>query len=292
MWHNSHQKSFLENGPAKLLQSVFNRLPDYQIDIERGSTCPTDLEMEVNHFSSVLQTCLVDVTSNPTIMLNFDCGVEGVPTIDLTKDEIKVPYPLHKGNIAEDPEDDMEMPTAVSGPLTHQPTTHAGSLKTPAPPTDQQLFSLQPIGRLEALMLKENRTLALMKVGIEEALTPFDTHAFQDEASYDGDVLDTEGDDMKVVPDEVDDAQVKSAKPVGAFSAAEKEIQKATNKSSGSQTLKSADKNPTQQQGFAWEKGWACLLQSKYPRQGMQGQITEKTTFQCTVSSGQVAFFF
>ena len=47
-------ESFLENGPAKLLQSFFNRLPDHQIDIERGSTCPTDLEMEVNNFSRVL----------------------------------------------------------------------------------------------------------------------------------------------------------------------------------------------------------------------------------------------
>ena len=97
-------------------------------------------------------------------MLNFNCGVEGVPTIDLTKDEIEVRYPPHKGNIAEDPEDDMEMSTAVSNPSTHQPATHCVSSKTPALPADQQLFSPQPIGRLEALMLKENRILTLMKV--------------------------------------------------------------------------------------------------------------------------------
>ena len=125
-------ESFLKNGPAKLLQSFFDRLPDHQIDIERGSIHPTDLEMEVNHFSSVLQTCLVDVTLNPTLMLNFNCGVEGVPTIDLTKDEVKVHYPPYKGNIAEDPEDDMGMPTAVPGPLTCQPPAHAGSSKTPS----------------------------------------------------------------------------------------------------------------------------------------------------------------
>ena len=35
-------ESFLKNGPAKLLQSFFNRLPDHQINIERGSTHPTD----------------------------------------------------------------------------------------------------------------------------------------------------------------------------------------------------------------------------------------------------------
>ena len=149
--------------------------------------------MEVNHFSSVLQTHLVDVTLNPTLMLNFDCGVEGVPTINLTKDEIKVHYPLHKGNIAEDPEDDMEMPTAVPNP--------SGSSKTPAPPADQQLFSPQPTGRLEALMSKYYRTLAFMKVGIEEALTCFNAHASQDEASYDGDMSEAGEDDIKVVPD-------------------------------------------------------------------------------------------
>ena len=43
-----------------------------------------------------------------------------------------------------------------------------------------------------------------MKVGTEEASTHFDAHATQDEASYDGDVSDAEEDDIKVVPDKVD----------------------------------------------------------------------------------------
>ena len=47
-------ESFLENGPAKLLQSFFDRLPDHHIDIERGSTHQTNLEMEVNHLSRML----------------------------------------------------------------------------------------------------------------------------------------------------------------------------------------------------------------------------------------------
>ena len=70
-------------------------------------------------------------------------------------------------------------------------------------------------------------------------------HASQDEASYNGDMSDAEEDDIEVIPDEVDDTQVESSKPVRAISAADKEVQKATNKSGGSQTLKSADKNPT-----------------------------------------------
>ena len=141
----------------------------------------------------------------------------------------------------------MEMPTAVPNPLTHQPATHSVSLKTPAPPADQQLFFPQPIWRLEALMSKENRTLTLMKVGMEETLTHFDAYASQDEASYDGNVLDAGEDDVKVVPDEVDGTQVKSSKPVGATSATGEEVQKAANKSSDGQTSKSVDKNPTGQ---------------------------------------------
>ena len=58
-------ESFLKNSPTKLLESFFDRLPDHQIDIERGSAHSMDLEMEVNHFSRVLQTHLVDMTPNP-----------------------------------------------------------------------------------------------------------------------------------------------------------------------------------------------------------------------------------
>ena len=47
-------KSFLWNGPTQLLQSFFDRLPDHQTDIKSGSTCTTQLESEVDHFSKVL----------------------------------------------------------------------------------------------------------------------------------------------------------------------------------------------------------------------------------------------
>ena len=66
-------------------------------------------------------------------------------------------------------------------------------------------------------MSKENRTLTLIKVGTKEASTHFDAHASQDEASCDADVSDAE-DDIKVIPDEVDDTQVENSKPVGAIS--------------------------------------------------------------------------
>ena len=151
-------ESFLENSPTKLLQSFFDRLPDHQIDIERGSTHPMDLEMEVNHFSRVLQTCLMDVTSNLALMLDFYCGVEGIPTVNLTKDEVEVCYLPTQSNIADDLED-IEMLAPAPGPSTRQPVVHDVSSKAPIPPADKERFSPQPLGRLETLMLKENRTL-------------------------------------------------------------------------------------------------------------------------------------
>ena len=73
-------------------------------------------------------------------------------------------------------------------------------------------------------MSKENRTLTLMKVGMEGVSTCFNAHASQDEASYDGNALDAGEDDIKVVPDEVVDTQIESSKPVGAASATGKEV--------------------------------------------------------------------
>ena len=96
-------------------------------------------------------------------------------------------------------------------------------------------------------MSKENRTQTLIKVGEEEASTHFNAHASQDEASYDGDISDAEEDDIEVVPEEVDDTQIKGSKPVEADTVADKEVPKATNKEHGSQTSKSADKKPAQQ---------------------------------------------
>ena len=108
-------------------------------DIERGSTYPTQLEMEVDHFSKVLQTHLVDVTSNPTLMLDLSCGIKGIPTIDLTKDEAVVHHPPLNGNIADDPEDDLEMPTTAPSPLNHHQTVHDESFQNAAPHTDSDV---------------------------------------------------------------------------------------------------------------------------------------------------------
>ena len=151
---------------------------------------------------------MVHVTSNPAHMLNFKSGIEGIPTIDLTGEEIVIHYPPLKGNIAQDPEDDLDMPTTSLSHSSHQHTVcntsfssvaplHAGPGGAPAMssasvlrniPTaslviDKQGFSLKSIDRLKSLMLKENRTQTLIKVGTEEATTCFDAHTSQDEAS-------------------------------------------------------------------------------------------------------------
>ena len=127
-------ESFLWNGPIQLLMSFFDRLPDHQTDIERGSTHPTQLEMEVNHFSKVLRTCLVNVTSNPALMLAFSCRIKGIPTIDLTKNEAVLCYPPPKSNIADNPEDNLEASTTAPGPSNHQQTVHDESFPSVAPP--------------------------------------------------------------------------------------------------------------------------------------------------------------
>ena len=255
----------------QLLQSFFDRLPDHQTNIERGSTHPTLLEIEVDHFSKVLQTHLVDVTSDPVLMLDFRCEIKNVPTIDLRRGEALLCYPPLKGNIADNPEDDLEVPTTALGHLSHQQTVHDGSFLSVAPSqtgsgaapatssasalriiptaslaTDKQEFSPQSIDRLKALMLKKNRTQTLIKVGTEEASTHFDAHTPQDEASYNGDVSNADEEDIEVVPDEVDNTQIKGLKPAEAGTVTDKEVPKATNKEDGSQTSKSVDNKPVQ----------------------------------------------
>ena len=125
-----------------------------------------------------------------------------------------------------------------------------GIISTTSLATDKQQFSPQSIGRLKALMSKENRTQTLIKIGAEEASTHFDAHASQDEASYDGD------------PDEVDDTQIEGSKPVEANTVADKEVPEATNKEDGSQTLKSTEKKPAQQHNNKASSGTQDSLDS------------------------------
>ena len=211
----------------------------------------------------------MDVTSHPALILDFRCGIKNIPTINLTREEAVLHYPPPKGNIADDPEDNPKVSTTALGHWSHQQTvcdelfssvapSHTDSGAAAATPsasalrviptaslaTDKQEFSPQSFGRLTALMLKENKTHTLIKVGAEEASTHFDAHTSQDEASYNGDVSDADEEDIEVVPDKVDDTQVKGLKPAEADTLTDKEVPKATDKEDGGQTSKSTDKKP------------------------------------------------
>ena len=202
----------------------------------------------------------MDVTLDPVLLFDFRCGIKTIPTINLTREEAVLHYPPLKGNIADDPEDNLEVPTTALGHLSHQQTvpdelflsvapSHTGSGAGPATSsallaTDKQEFSPQAIDRLKTLMLKENGTQTLIKVGTEEASTCFDAHTSQDEASYDGNVSDADEEDIEVVSDKVDDTQIEGSKQAEADTVADKEVPKATNKEDNGQTLKSMDKNP------------------------------------------------
>ena len=126
-------ESFLQNGPTQLLQSFFERLPDHQTDIERGLAHPTQMESEIDHFSKALQTRMVDATSDPALMLNFKSEIKGVPTIDLTGEEAVLHYPPLKGNITQDPEDDLDASTTALGHSSHQHAVLDESFSSVAP---------------------------------------------------------------------------------------------------------------------------------------------------------------
>ena len=104
--------------------------------------------MEVDHFSKVLQTRLVDATSDPALMLDFSCVIEGIPTINLTKDKAVLHYPQVKGNIADDPEDNLEVLTTAPGPSNHQQTVCDESFQSVAwkvPNSNQSIIENQTI---------------------------------------------------------------------------------------------------------------------------------------------------
>ena len=99
-------------------------------------------------------------------------------------------------------------------------------------------------------------------------------------------------DDIEVIPDEVDDTQVESSKPVGTVSAADKEVRNTTKKSGGSQTSKSADKNPTLQHSNkasfgAWD-GPVCYDRSILAEGCKDKYLKDHISVHCVQWAGQV----
>ena len=208
---------------------------------------------------------------DPALVLNYKSEIKGIPTIDLTGEEAVLHYPLLKGNITKDLEDDLDVLTTAPGHSSHQRAVRDESFSSVAPShtdsggvpamssnsvlrnipmasliIDKQGFSPKSINRLKALMSKENRNQTLIKFRTEEATTHFDAPMSQDKESYDGDISEVDEEDAEVVPDKVDDVQIEGSKPAGANTLANNEGQEETNKVDDGQTSKPTDKKPVQ----------------------------------------------
>ena len=58
---------------------------------------------------------MVDVTLDPALMLDIKSEIKGIPTINLTGEEAVLHYLPLKGNIAQDPKDNLDVPTTALG---------------------------------------------------------------------------------------------------------------------------------------------------------------------------------
>ena len=110
---STRPESFLDKGPSHLLQSFFDSLPDHQVDIKRGSTALTQIEVEVNSTAAALRACMTNVCADPTLMLNLKPSVQAVTTIDLTQDEAVIKFPLERGNIVPAQRDNKDAINAI-----------------------------------------------------------------------------------------------------------------------------------------------------------------------------------
>ena len=134
---------------------------------------------------------MVDVTSDPALMLNFKSDVADVPNVDLTGTEAMIIHPPLWGNITLDAQEDMTAPTAVPGHSGHSwgirdesfssvAPSLTGSTGAPAVSStsvlqdiltaslviNKKAFSPQSMDRVKVLMSNENSTQTLIKVGM------------------------------------------------------------------------------------------------------------------------------
>ena len=62
---------------------------------------------------------MIDMASDPALMHNFKSEITSIPTIDLTGKEADIHYPPLRGNIAQDPEDNLDASTVAPGRSIH-----------------------------------------------------------------------------------------------------------------------------------------------------------------------------
>ena len=63
---------------------------------------------------------MVEMASDPALMLNYKSEATDIPIINLTGEEATIHYAPLRGNIAQDPEDDLDASTTAPGHSIHQ----------------------------------------------------------------------------------------------------------------------------------------------------------------------------
>ena len=74
-----------------MLQTFFDKLPDHQIDIPKGSSFPMDVEKEVDLVVKALKIWMSDTCKDPTIMYNFKGTIPDVRSINLMSETNSLP---------------------------------------------------------------------------------------------------------------------------------------------------------------------------------------------------------
>ena len=85
---------------------------------KKGTTVPTQLEVEVNNATNILQTHVTDICADPTLMLNLKHTIIGVTTINLTRDKVIIKYPPERGNIIAAQRDDRDTTEVIPDSAT------------------------------------------------------------------------------------------------------------------------------------------------------------------------------
>ena len=221
-------ESFVDKGPSHLLQSFFDSLPDHQVDIKRGSTALTQIEVEVNSAAAALWAHMTAVCDDSTLMLNLKPSVHGVTTIDLTLDEAVIKFPRERGNITlawRDNKDAINViPYNTSSIQDYSFMSVAPSLAGSTAPVavaspsgqphsslkiDKWPFSPKSIRRVKNFVTKENTAATLALIGVDQAAFHIEVTAAQEfEVKTEKDSSDEESDGVPSDQDIEDDEKV------------------------------------------------------------------------------------
>ena len=141
-------------------------------------------EVKVNNAAAVLKTQMVNVCSNPALMLNFKPSTQGVTCIDLTREDDTIKMPPFKENITPAQEDYADCLNVIpdnTSSVREEPWTHtahsaptsSGSvapqpLTSPLPSVSSDVekspFSPGCLNKVKNLVSKENTHSTLLLI--------------------------------------------------------------------------------------------------------------------------------